>query len=305
MRVAALDLGSNTFILLIADVEKEKLQVVLDETKIVRLGQNLFETKSFHPDALKRADVCLGEFSKLIKKHKVDKTVSAATSASRDAKNKEEFFALGAKHEIPINVISGDDEARLTYLGAGGRIKGGEKIIVIDVGGGSTEVVGKNKLDEVCKHSFDLGCVRLNEKFLTKHPVIDSELNALKEFIAKTLSEKKDFLQSIAGQKIVAVAGTPTTVADIIHGGGFNKDKIQNYFIGLDEWESLLHRLQKLSLEERIKIPGMTKGREDVIISGMIILLQLTKILGQKGFYVSTQGVRYGLALDTATHPDA
>ncbi|OQW47799.1 MAG: hypothetical protein A4S09_14695 [Proteobacteria bacterium SG_bin7] len=302
MRVAALDLGSNTFILLIAEVDKGQIKkVIVDETKLVRLGQNLFETGEFHPEALERVKECFSEFRKLIDKHQVEKIVAVATSASRDAKNKDEFFALGEKYRIPINVITGDLEAKLTYQGA--RENEGS-FAVIDVGGGSTEVVGKNKDGVLLKHSFDLGCVRLNEKYIKRHPVMKPELKQLEQFIEDKLLEKKEFLSQLKGNELVAVAGTPTTVADMMLGGGFDREKIDNAFIPIEDWNILFQSLCGLSTKQRLKIPGMTKGREDVIISGMLILSLLAKNLGAKGFNVSTRGVRYGLAIEASINAD-
>lgn len=299
MKIAALDLGSNTFILLIAEVEGNEIKnVVIDETRVVRLGQNLFESGEFHPEALDRAEKCFVDFKKLIDKHKVDKVVSVATSASRDAKNRDQFYALGEKYKIPIKVISGDIEARLTYVGAGA------EGVVIDVGGGSTEVVGKDKTGALLKHSFDLGCVRLNEKFLTKHPTIKSEMVKLSQFIDSKLAEKSDLLAALKGNDLVAVAGTPTTVADILLGGGFDREKIDNAFIPIDDWNQLLEALCRLTPARRLQIPGMKKGREDVIISGMLILSLLAKNMGAKGFNISTKGVRYGLAIEAASNPE-
>ncbi len=296
MRVAALDLGSNTFILLIAEViNGDVKKVLVDETRVVRLGQNLFESGELHPEALKRADDCFAEFRKIIDEHQVDQVVSVATSASRDAKNKEKFFALGEKHKIPIKVISGDLEAKLTYQGAGG------SGVVVDVGGGSTEVVGKSKKGDLLKHSFNLGCVRLNEKFLTQHPTRKGEVDNLEKYILAQFEEKKEFLAAFKGSDLVAVAGTPTTVADMMLGGGFDRKKIDNSFIPIDEWNLLLKNLCALSREQRLKIPGMKKGREDVIISGMVILSLLAKKLEAKGFHISTKGVRYGLAIEAAS----
>lgn len=299
MKIAALDLGSNTFILLVAEVEGGEIKkVIVDETRVVRLGQNLFESGEFHPDALERAEKCFADFKKIIDKHKVDKVVSVATSASRDAKNRDAFYALGEKYKIPIKVISGDMEARLTYIGAGARG------VVIDVGGGSTEVVGKNKKGDLLKHSFDLGCVRLNEKFLTKHPTVKSEIQKLTQFIDSKLNEKSDLLAALKGNDLVAVAGTPTTVADILLGGGFDREKIDSAFVPIDDWNQLMEALCRLTPARRLQIPGMKKGREDVIISGMLILSLLAKNMDAKGFNISTKGVRYGLAIEGASNPE-
>lgn len=300
MRVAALDLGSNTFLLLVAEVDGSRVTRVLhDEVQVVRLGQELFETGEFHIDALKRAENCLTRFSETIKKYSIDRVGAVATSAARDAKNQNLLFAITKKLAIPVEIISGDLEAKLTYLGGGGGSEDG--ICVIDVGGGSTEVVGKDSQGALVKHSFNLGSVRLTEKFISSHPVKSDEMRALSDFINTELERKSSLRQQIDIKKIVAVAGTPTTIADMKLGGGFVREKIENYFMSQQDFADYLLRLSQLSLEERLRIPGMSKGREDVIVAGMAILANVVRWLGGQGFYVSTKGVRYGLAIELAS----
>ena len=292
-------MGSNTFLCLIVDIVDGKIiKTLRDEVRVVRLGQNLFETKRFHPEALKRADECLAAYSENIKKFKVEKVFAVATSAARDAANKEELFKIGAKHGIPIKVIDGKTEAQVTYVGSTVGVSESEMVAVIDVGGGSTEVVCKGVDREIIKHSFNLGCVRLTEKFVSQDPIPEKDFLALKEFIQKSISEKSELLKQMRPSRIIAVAGTPTTLADILLGGGFVEDKIENYYISnkiLIEWIS---RLAKLSSAERLKIKGMAKGREDVMVAGLIILSELVMTLGLEGIFVSTKGVRYGVALE-------
>ena len=143
MKVAALDLGSNTFLCLIAEVQSAGIvKIYSDHSEVVRLGQELEKTKSFHPEALIRADVCLRRYSEIIKTEKIDRILAMATSAARDAKNSEELFKLAAKYAIPLEIVPGDREAQITYQGAvSGNFENAMDTMVIDIGGGSTEII--------------------------------------------------------------------------------------------------------------------------------------------------------------------
>ncbi|MDZ4662916.1 MAG: Ppx/GppA phosphatase family protein [Pseudomonadota bacterium] len=297
--MAGIDLGSNTFLCLIVDIVDGKIQKTLyDEVRVVRLGQNLFESKKFHPAALKRADECLATYSENIKKYNVEKIFAVATSAARDAENKDELFKIGLQHNIPIKIIDGKTEAQVTYIGSTVGVSESESVAVIDVGGGSTEVVCKDSGGQFIKHSFNLGCVRLTEKFISKDPISKTELDNLKCFIENSISEKSDLLKKMHPMRIIAVAGTPTTLADILLGGGFDQEKIDNYFISCELLVEWIERLSQLSNHERLSIKGMARGREDVIVSGLVILSELVKVLGLEGIFVSTKGVRYGVAIE-------
>ncbi len=299
MRVAALDLGSNTFLCLIADIVDGRVhKVIHDEVRVVRLGQNLFETRKFHPEALKRADECLKAYGEIIKKHSVEKVFAVATSAARDAENKEKLFEIGNRYKIPIQIIDGKMEAQVTYAGATIDCSPSERVVVVDVGGGSTEFVGKNKQGEVVKHSFNLGCVRLTEKYVTQNPIPQNEKKNLTDFIEKSILEKSELMGQMKHAKIIAVAGTPTTLADMILGGGFDESKIDGHFISKKDLSKWTEKLSNMSVEERLKIKGMAKGREDVMIAGLIILEKAIEVLEVDGIYVSTKGVRFGVAIE-------
>src|SRR5262249_6939279 len=142
MRVAALDLGSNTSLLLIAQMEGARLVRVLhDETTITKMGQGVHANRRFHPEALARLDACFASYAKTIRELKCDKVVAVATSAARDVSNGHELLDLGKKHGIPIHIISGDKEAQLTFKGALCDRESTIGIAVVDVGGGSTEII--------------------------------------------------------------------------------------------------------------------------------------------------------------------
>lgn len=295
MKVAALDLGSNTFLLLIAEVNSkgEIEKVFTDECHITRLAEGVNKTHVFSKEALKRANESLRLFSSRITEVGVDKIQAVATSAARDAKNSEDFFSITNKYNIPVDIISGSHEASLTYSGALG-LESTEDICVIDVGGGSTEIIGKNK-DDIKGTSINLGSVRLTEMFITQHPTPWSEVVQMHLFIEKQLAQHSNMLPTNS-YAVVAVAGTPTTLAAIDLAIEYSSENIEGYVLPLEKIKELIETLSTLSLEERLLIKGMDKGREDVILAGASILYKTSQFLGVKEVRVSTKGVRFGLA---------
>jgi len=322
VKVAALDLGSNTFLCLICDVKiksssapstppgknLEELvitQVYADEVEVVRLGQGLQLKKEFHPEALARADKCLQKFKKIIDQHQPEKILAMATAAAREAENKNLLFDLCAKHNIPLEIIPGEKEAQITYEGA---ISGMTplsalstttakqmKNLIIDIGGGSTEYILGESKKILSAQSLQMGCVKLKEKYISKQPTSDQEIFSCRKEIQDALSvlDLKDV------DSILAVAGTPTTLAAVEIGGTFDPKKIDGYQLTLKNLESWLSKLQPLSIKGKMAL-GFPEGRADVIVVGIIILIETLKKFRLNSLTVSTRGVRYGVALEMA-----
>ncbi len=298
MKVAALDLGSNTFLCLIADVENEKIKHVHEDLlEVVRLGQDVEKTKLLHPEALVRADHCLQKFKIAIDRHKPQKILAMATSAARDSDNRELLFEIGKKYAIPIEIIAGSDEAKITFQGAVSGLTKTQKYLVIDIGGGSTEfIVGHGGQIQASK-SLNIGCVRLTEKFMPSQPTPESEVLRATEFIANSLSHLKNF-DAIKIDEIVAVAGTPVALVSA-QIGFYDPQKIDGFLLTkkmLDDWKLLL---QKSNHDQKIK-SGIPAGRADVILAGVLILQQTLEKFRKKRIMVLTQGVRHGIALEIA-----
>ena len=299
MKVAALDLGSNTFLCLIAEVENSQItKIYHDSVESVRLGQELSKNKKFHSEALLRADKCLQEFSKIIKQHQPEHVLAMATSAARDAENKEQLFAIAEKYNIPLEVIPGDKEASITYKGAVSA-QGSEPTqrMVIDIGGGSTEFIFGHGLQLLVGKSLDIGCVRLTEKFISTQPTSNDEIEKVSSYIQLALQEViKLKPANFKVEQILAVAGTPTAIA-AAEMGGFVAEKIDGYKLTEKSLNTWLSKLQGATIEEKIKM-GLPAGRADVIIIGVITLLQTLKAFDLSDIIVSTRGVRYGVALE-------
>ena len=299
MKVAAIDLGSNTFLCLIAEVDNSGItKVYSDHSEVVRLGQELERTKCFHPEALLRADACLSRFSEVIKKERPERVLAMATSAARDASNKEELFKLAAKYSIPVEIIPGDKEAQITYQGA---VSGGSaentNTMVIDIGGGSTEFIFGAGPSLLAGKSFDIGCVRLTEKYISTQPTGVIEIMKVTSIIDHCLQETIT-LQPIgfSPDRIIAVAGTPTSLA-AAEIGGYYAEQIDGFTLDRARLNDWLFRLSKASVDEKIKM-GIPAGRADVILIGVIILLRTLIIFEKQQLTVSTRGVRYGVALE-------
>ena len=295
MRVAALDLGSNTFLLLIAQMNGRRIEkVLLDETRVTRLGQGMHQARKFHPDALARAEATLKEFSQQIQLYRCEKIVAVATSAARDAVNGSALLEIGSRYGIPIQIISGQQEAEITYDGATADFLSVIDAQVIDVGGGSTEVIGPCR-GQLRGCSVDIGSVRLSEMFLPNHPCKKEDLEKLKIYIDQKIAEKKDQLPT-SQSKIIAVAGTPTALAGIELATDFDELKIHKYEMTTQKIWDWRDRLAAMSVSERQQLPGMQPKRADVLVAGATILAATVEALGGDRVIVSTKGVRYGVA---------
>jgi exopolyphosphatase / guanosine-5'-triphosphate,3'-diphosphate pyrophosphatase len=299
MRVAAIDLGTNSFLCLIAEVNgrapSATLETVFDTYKIVRLGEKVHTNRSFLPEALKRAEVCLDEFSAIIKKHKAVKVIATATSAARDASNGHELMKLGRDRGIPIHIIGGPKEAELSFEGAISGLADAhkKKILVVDVGGGSTEFIYREPGGKIRGHSFDVGCVRLTEMFLKKDPVDSDELEFLSAYAQETIKG----YGRVTPDLVVAVAGTPTTLACVAQGIDFNESLVEGYILTRRKIEELSALLGGLPLSQRKSVRGLEPLRADVINAGCVLLLKALDLAGADELRVSTRGLRFGVAL--------
>lgn len=297
MKVAALDLGTNTFILLIAEVREGRIEKVLhDEVRIVRLGQGVHQSRRFHPEALERAEACFKDFSQVIRKYDVSRTLACATSAARDVQNGQDLIDIAARHGIPVEIISGEQEAEYTFTGTlRGELEA--PAMIVDTGGGSTEYILGEGSKIVARKSLDIGSVRLTEMFVTQHPIAPSEIKKMTSYIDEQLKLAKSALPSRAsGAKLIAVAGTPTTLAAIDQGLPFETERVDGYRIPVERIEAWAKRLAAMKVEERQHLAGMEPKRADVIVAGALILMQSARAFAAKEIEVSTRGLRYGVA---------
>lgn len=296
MRVASLDLGSNTFLLLVSDVSEGKIaKIYKDETRVVRLGEKLSETGKFADGALKRAEKVLSEYRDLINRTRAVKVLAVATSAARDAQNREQLLAIARAKEIPLEIISGEKEAALSFAGTTYDHPSPDDCCVIDIGGGSTEFIcrAKGQTEGV---SVNIGSVRGYDMFGKSEPIG----KAAKERVLEWANEKiggVTLANHQAKNELIAVAGTPTALACLVEEKDFNEKTINGFLLNEKTIEKWVDRLFDLSPIERENLRGMPTGRGDVLPIGAAILLQCMRALKKTELFVSTRGVRHGLAL--------
>jgi exopolyphosphatase / guanosine-5'-triphosphate,3'-diphosphate pyrophosphatase len=302
MKVAAVDCGTNSLRLLIAESEPEGGLVDLDrQTEIVRLGQGVDATGEFHPDALKRTFTVTERYAKLITNAGVptDKIHFVATSASRDAKNRDEFFeGIESRLGVLPDVISGDAEARLSFTGALSRVRPeGDPVLVMDIGGGSTEfIVGSAAGVMESAISLDIGSVRLTERFLKGNPPAEDDLARAADYVDRMLDESGLDFGSIGAW--IAVAGTATTLAGVyLELEHYDRDRVHGSRIPLHDVGRLLRRLSGMTVDEIRSLPSMHPDRADVITGGTLVAARVAERLGVAHMLVSESDILDGIAL--------
>jgi exopolyphosphatase/guanosine-5'-triphosphate,3'-diphosphate pyrophosphatase len=294
-RVASVDIGTNTILLLIAEVDKGVLKPLLEKETVVRLGEGVQKNGVLLEGAMERGIQTLTQYLKECQEMGVQRIFAAGTSALREAKNAGDFLKrVEQKLNLAIEIISGEEEAQLSFLAVARDLGNPEKpILVVDVGGGSTEfVLGKGSQ---ISHwvSLPVGSVRFTEQFLLSDPVRHEEWvnmeNEIIKGLGKVLVPQKPFT-------MVAVGGTATTLASVALGlEQFVYEKIHHFVLGRKALKNQLELYGSKTLEERRKIPGLFPARADVILAGGAILYLAMEKLGVSSVLVSCHGVRYGL----------
>jgi exopolyphosphatase/guanosine-5'-triphosphate,3'-diphosphate pyrophosphatase len=293
-RVAAIDCGTNSIRLLVADVTVREdgsqwLRDVHREMRVNRLGQGVDATGRIAPESLDRTREALLAYGEMLRRTGTTAVRVCATSATRDAANREEFF--GAVREIvgvDAEVITGDEEARLSFAGAVADLDPDEgPFVVADVGGGSTELVTGTwdavRADVVGARSVDVGCVRLTEKFLHDDPPTEAQIAEAEEFTRGVLRAAFDAVDVEQAQTWVAVAGTATTLAAVsMELPRYDADRIHLSRLGLDDVRSTARYLESMPRSERAALGPMHPGRVDVIGAGALVMRVLADELAER-----------------------
>ncbi len=270
LRVAAMDCGTNSLRLLVTDVRGDQKRDVVREMRVVRLGQGVDETGRFHPDALERTLAVTREFGELATVLGAERVRFCATSAARDASNADELSdGVRSVLGIDLEVLSGEEEARASFLGATRSLAG--PALVVDIGGGSTELVVGADGDVGWSHSFDVGSVRLTERFLRSDPASIDEVTALESYLDDVLTPRLSGLDPVSN--LVGVAGTITTVAaHALELPSYDSSQIHGARISVDDVRTACLSLLRMSVADRRALPFMHPGRADVIGAGAMIL---------------------------------
>ncbi len=307
-RVAAIDCGTNSIRLLIADALDGRLRDVHREMRIVRLGQGVDATGQFAPEAIARTRTALTDYTDLLRRHDVSNVRMVATSATRDAANRDVFFAMTADvlgAAVPgavAEVISGDEEARLSFHGAVYELDvAAAPFVVVDLGGGSTEVVlGGREME--AGYSADIGCVRLTERCLHTDPPTAVEVAAARDVVRERLGEAMRAVPVERACTWVGVAGTMTTLAALAQGlTTYDPAAIHLSRVGFDALLAVCEDIIGMSHDQRAALGPMHEGRVDVIGGGAIIVEELAGALGNRAgideLVVSEHDILDGIAL--------
>lgn len=303
MRVAAIDCGTNSIRLLIADIDGSSFREISRSMEIVRLGQGVDQTGHFHPDAISRTLSAVDSFATEIARRGVEKIRFCATSASRDATNRDLF--LNGVHErlgLYPEVISGNEEASLSFNGAIRELPAGQSpFLVVDIGGGSTEFVFGHRAVEAAQ-SVNIGCVRMSERHFHSDPPSREEIKAANADIDAAIAEAAAIVPITTAKTVVAVAGTATTVA----AAALGLNEYDRYSIHLTRVPAArVHEISEMFLEmnrlERATLGYMHPGRVDVITAGALVLSHVMHATGAKEFVASETDILDGMAWSIAT----
>ena len=307
-RYGALDIGTVTCRLLVADVEDGRIIDVDKEYAITDLGVGVDATGRLSEAAIERVLACVDRYLEVLARydtpeHPVRRLIAMATSASRDAANGPEFAARLAERGVTLAVIPGSREAQLTFLGASSDFPG-ENLLVVDIGGGSTEVVaGRFGEDPIASHSFNIGCRRVTERFFRDDPPTAGQMDAARQWIRETMAPYFEGLATagFAIDRVVAVAGTATSVVSIREAMEvYDSSRVHGAVVTAADLDRVTSKVASVPLAERVKITGLQAGRAPVIVAGMLILQDLVQLAGTGSFTASESDILQGIIMTTA-----
>jgi exopolyphosphatase/guanosine-5'-triphosphate,3'-diphosphate pyrophosphatase len=298
-RVAAVDLGTNSTRLLIADVQGEELVEVVRRQTITQLGEGVDRRRRLLPVPIARVRNCLTDYRREIERHEVTRTLAIATSAVRDADNGEALLGeIEWSYGFATRLLDGDEEAAMVARGViAGRPPDGDMLIV-DIGGGSTELVFCSNGWASASTSLDVGCVRLTERFLVSDQPTRAELIAAAGFVGVALP-------TYEARNAIGVAGTVTTLATLDLGlEEYDPERTHGHRMSRTAVEDQLRRLAALPLAERAGVPGIEPGRAPVIVAGIVILGEIMDAYGLLEIEVSERDILHGAAYSAAGLPE-
>jgi exopolyphosphatase / guanosine-5'-triphosphate,3'-diphosphate pyrophosphatase len=296
--VAAIDIGTNTVLLLVARIAAGGTLVPVREmSRVPRLGAGVDAGKTLSLDAIARVIAVLNEFRAIASSHGAQRTIVCATSAVRDAANQDDFIRL-VRHEtgLHVEVLSGEEEALWSYHGAISGLPSPTQVLVLDIGGGSSEMIWGDAATITKRVSSNIGAVRLTERCFHNDPPSDAEIDSAVNVIDMALATHT--YTALPATRLVAVAGTPITLATLALGlQQFSQQAVAGYVMKRDVIEKLwvdLHRTPSAQIRKRSEV---LEGRADVITAGTLILRRVMDRFGFDAVTVSDRGLRYGLVL--------
>ncbi len=292
-KIASIDIGTNTILLLILEYQNGKYTIIEDHHKIARLGEGLDKSGNISLEAIERATKILNEYHNRITKNNVEKVISVATSAMRDAKNSNLVKSIFEKIiGNEINVIEGKEEARLSFLGS---IEDNHFNTVIDIGGGSTEIITGQNSQITNITSLQTGAVRLSERNNLFYPFSAKSIDSTNKELNFLFSQIIDFKFG----NIIAVAGTPNTLAQIhLNLNSYSREKLHNFEMKATELDNVLEIIKNNPKDYLVDKYGVHSNRADIILGGGLILQKLLNVSGKNSFKISSNGLRFGVAKD-------
>ena len=305
MRVAVVDIGTNSTRLLVADVEGGRVEEVERRTTVTNMGRGVDHTGLICSEAID--DVCgvIANYRARYEEMDAERVMAIATSAVRDAVNGEAFVAeLRERFGLHARLLSGEEEARLTYLGATAQRSDDQPTLVFDIGGGSTELIVGSGTEVAFHASLQAGTIRQSERHLRSDPPDPHELEDLAADIRNLIDD--GIAASPAGRPshAIAVAGTPTSLAAIDQElEPYDPGRVHGYRLSLRRIQRMLSRLSSLPLAERLRVPGLHPGRAPTIVTGTVILVQVMRAFGLDEVEVSELDILHGSALSAALAP--
>ncbi len=304
LRVAAIDLGTNSTRLLVADVGGDRLEEVARETRITRLGEGVDERRRLLPGPIARVRSCLAGYRGTLERLGAERGLAIATSAVRDAENGEAFLdEVERSYGLATRLLSGEQEALLTLRGVtlGRSLAPGT--LILDVGGGSTELVVGGPDGVGFQTSLELGCVRLTERFLRSDPPAEAELVSCSRAVRSALAA--GLPSSLRAASAIGVAGTVTTLAALDLGlVEYDHERVHGHVLSAASVEEQLDRLSALPLTERARVPGLEPDRAPVIVAGILIVREMLEHFALPSLEASERDILHGAALAAAELPD-
>lgn len=303
VRVAVIDIGTNSTRLLIADIEGNEVEEIHRESRVTRLGRGVDYSGQLSNEGIEAVCGAIAEYVKRIAEEDAKATKVIATSAVRDAENGGAFVAeLRERFDLQATVIDGNEEAALTYLGTLSGRDGNENILVVDIGGGSTEIVIGRGPKPTFHTSLQAGVVRHTERILTGDPPDSAELEALARDIEKLVRTAQEGLDETPIDRAIAVAGTPSSLAAIdLELVPYDPKAVEGHRLPLATVQWWLSRLASMTLEQRRQVPGLHPDRAQAIVAGVVILIEIMRCFDLTEVEVSEHDILYGCAITAAS----
>ena len=304
-RVAVVDIGTNSTRLLVADVDRGRVQEVERHTRVTRLGRGVDLSGQLSSEAIESVCETVREYVDVYRSLGAERVSAIATSAVRDASNGGAFVAeLRERFALSARTLDGEEEARLTYLGATSTGPSADNALVIDIGGGSTELVVGNGREVAFHTSLQAGVVRHTERHLPSDPPSAAELEDLAADVRRLLDEAAAGRPEAGPDLGIAVAGTPTSLAAVdLELDPYDPDRVHGHRLSLPSIQRMLSRLASVPLDERRLLTGLHPDRAPTIVAGVVVLVEVMRAFGLDEIEVSEHDILWGAAIAAASGP--